>query len=155
MQTLQLFRSRSATRAYLPNSPWNAGASAPSAWTLPGHEALAVSMGTRKQHTEGFTRCSQRHRRASGGGTGAVGQPQSGPLPRHAQTAKARMGTNIFKIRWGGTNKQTKKIKKKKSSFHLQTGQTMKQHFKSDRIPPLPILPIPAAGATGTIAAGG
>lgn len=74
------FQSRLDMRTYLPNSPLDAGTSAPPALTLSGHKAITVSTGTRKQHTEGFMRCSS-------------------PLPRHMQTTKTRMGTNSFKIR--------------------------------------------------------
>lgn len=65
------------------NSPsqltWNAGTSAASALTLPGHRCFN---GTGEQHTEGVTRCSWAPR-ASG----------RGHLPGHAQ-----MAVNVFKI---------------------------------------------------------
>lgn len=67
-------------QTYLPNSPLDAGTSAPPALTLPGHKAITVSTGTRKQHREWFMRCSS-------------------PLPRHTQTTKTQVGTNSFKIR--------------------------------------------------------
>lgn len=78
---LQVFRSRWDTRAYLPNSPLSAGAPAPSASALPGHKAIAVSRGTRKQHTEGFTRRSQSAAVLQEGGPGLAGSLRAFPVP--------------------------------------------------------------------------
>lgn len=75
-------------RAGHTNSPsqltWNAGTSAPSALTLPGHQATAVSMELGSNTQKGLP--------------GAHGAPRAwgrGHLPGHAQ-----MAVNVFKI-WG------------------------------------------------------
>ena len=132
-------------RAYLPNSPLNAGTSAPSALALPGHEAIAVQCELESNTQKGL----QDARR----GTAVLreeGRGLSGSLRAVTSLSmhKGSDGRKHFKTRG---EKKLKKIKK--SSFRLQIGQTTKQHLQSDPIPPLPVLPVPAARATGTIAA--
>lgn len=91
---------------------------------------ITASVGATKQQQKGFERQWQRGA-TPGGGTRAFGQA----LFQDTQT-----GASIFKIRGGK--------KPSKSSFQLQIGQ-------SNYIPPLSILPMPAAGATGTTGSGG
>lgn len=71
-------------------------------------------------------------------GAGREGQLQEGGpgLLGSSPSKHTQRGASIFKLK-----------RKKKSSFQLQTGQTVQQ---SNYIPPLSILPTPAAGDTGT-----
>lgn len=92
---------------------------------LPGHHQITASVGATKQQQKGF----ERHWQRGAAPGGAVGQSPS-----------TQTGASIFKIR--------EEEKKNKSSFQLQIGQTMEQ---SNYIPPLSILPMPAAGGIGTV----